>query len=127
MVKKLSTGEGEWWNCTNCFLEVQFQYLLRYPSNNRTFMPSIGSWCVVIHLSIIHVITPSWKVTFPVTQKPTPRTVFNLQASDWVHCEEETGVYYQLSLFSYKLLILKKILFKVNFARKKIRTFQKIP
>ena len=22
---------------------------------------------------------------------------FNLQASDWVHCEEETGAYYQLS------------------------------
>ena len=32
---------------------------------------------------------------FPVTSKPTPPTVFSLQASDWVHCEEETGAYYQ--------------------------------
>ena len=50
-------------------------------------------------------ITPSCKVTFLVTQKPTPPTVFNLKASDWVHCEEETGVYYQLSQFINKLLI----------------------
>ena len=26
--------------------------------------------------------------------------VFNLQASDWVHCEGETGEYYQLSRHS---------------------------
>ena len=45
------------------FLDVKFWYLLEYPSillgylsNNCTFMPSIGSWCVIIHLSIIHVI-----------------------------------------------------------------------
>ena len=37
-------------------------------------------------------------------QKPTPRRVFNLQASDWVHCEEETGAYYQLSRLTYKLI-----------------------
>ena len=43
-------------------------------------------------------------MTFSVTQKPTPQTVFNLQASDWVHCEEETGAYYQLSHFTYKLI-----------------------
>ena len=36
------------------------------------------------------------KVIFSGTQKPTPPTVFNLQASDGVHCEEETGAYYQL-------------------------------
>ena len=28
---------------------------------------------------------------FSGTQKPTPPTFFNLQASDWVHCEEKTG------------------------------------
>ena len=37
------------------------------------------------------------KVTFPVTSKPPPPTVFNLLALDWVHCEEETGAYTQLS------------------------------
>ena len=46
----------------------------------------------------------SLRVTFPVTSKLTPPTVFNLQASDWVHCEEETSAYYQLSQHSYKLL-----------------------
>ena len=40
-------------------------------------------------------------MTFPVTQKPTPPTVFNLQASDWVHCEEETGAYYQSIISVY--------------------------
>ena len=39
---------------------------------------------------------------FPVTSKPTPPTVFNLQALDWVHCKEETGAYYQLSWNTYK-------------------------
>ena len=45
-------------------------------------------------------------MTFRVTQKPTRPTVFNLQASDSVHCEEETGAYYQLSRFTYKLVLL---------------------
>ena len=52
--------------------------------------------------------TPSSKVTFLVTQKRTPPTVFNLQASDWVHCEEETDAYYQLSRFTCKFLKKKK-------------------
>ena len=59
---------------------------------------------------------------FPVTQKPTPPTVLNLQAPDWVHYEEETGVYYQLSQNTYKLV--KKIIksFKViYFFAKKLR------
>ena len=47
----------------------------------------------------------SWKVTFPVTSKPFPPAVFNLQASDWVHCEEETGAHTKLSGHSYKLLL----------------------
>ena len=64
-------------------------------------------------------------MTFPVTSKTTPPTVLNLQASDWVHCEEETGAYKQLSQFTYKLL--KKIqIFKVYFSLKN-STFQKIP
>ena len=43
-------------------------------------------------------------MTFSGTQKPTPPTVFNLQASDWVHCEEETGVHAGISLHTYKLV-----------------------
>ena len=41
-----------------------------------------------INFSILQPL--SWKVTFSSTQKPTPPIVFNLQASDWVHCGEET-------------------------------------
>ena len=48
---------------------------------------------------------------FPVTSKPTPLTVFNLQALDWVHCEEETGAY--LSRHTYKLVNKNSQIFKV--------------
>ena len=72
------------------------------------------------------MLSPSWKVTFPVTLKPTPPTVFNQQASDWVHCEEDLGAYAQLAFNTYKLL--KKIKFlKVFILPKKIHAFQKIP
>ena len=70
---------------------------------------------------------PSWKVTFPITQKPIPPRVFNLQASDWVHCEEETGAYYQLSRLTYKLIIFVKKILKLLILPQKIVTFQKIP
>ena len=39
-----------------------------------------------------------------VTSKPTPPTAFNLQASDWVQCEEEAGAYTQLFLNTHKLV-----------------------
>ena len=58
-------------------------------------------------------------MTFPVTQKPTPPRVFNLQALDWVHCEEETGAYYQLSRFTYKLVIVFFFKFKLLIFREK--------
>ena len=67
----------------------------------------------------------SRKVTFLVTSKPTPRTIFNLQASDWVHCEEETGVYYQLSWHSYKLVIFFLQFLKLFILPKKIILFIK--
>ena len=73
------------------------QYILGYPSNNHTFSL----------LLVLYVLVPSiysffylLKVTFSGTQKPSPPTVFNLQASDWVHCEEETDAYHQLSQFT---------------------------
>ena len=57
-------------------------------------------------------------MTFSGTQKPTPPTFFNLQASDWVHCEEETGVYYQLSRFTYRLVLFFLQIFNGYFAQK---------
>ena len=62
----------------------------------------------------------------PVTQNTTPPTVFNLQVSNWVHCEEKTGAHYQLSRFNYKLVTFFFLIKVVNFARKKIHAFQKI-
>ena len=56
-------------------------------------------------------ITPSGKVTFPVT---------NLQASDWVHCEEETGAYSQLSQYTYKKFFFNLFILKKNALFKKI-------
>ena len=51
---------------------------------------------------------------FSGTQKPTPPTVSNQQASDWVHCEEETGVYYQLYRLTDKMVIFF-LIFKVAY------------
>ena len=59
---------------------------------------------------------------FPVTSKPTPPTVFNLQASDWVHCEEEMGAYAQMTFNTYKLFKKFLQIFKiVYFATKNSR------
>ena len=43
-------------------------------------------------------------MTFSATQKPSPPTVFNLQALDWVHCEEETGSHIGISQRTSKLV-----------------------
>ena len=64
---------------------------------------------------------------FSNTQKPTPPTIFNLQASDWAHCEEETGVYYQLSQFTYKLVFFLNIFLKLFILQKKHALFKKFP
>ena len=81
---------------------------------------------LLIYLKDMLSIPPSWKVTFSGTQKPTPPTVFNLPVSDWVHCEEETGVYYQLSRNYYKLLLFYKFL-KLFILSKKCALFKKFP
>ena len=58
-------------------------------------------------------ILPSWKVTFLVTSKPTPPTVFNLQALDCFHYKEETRAYAQISRHTYKLFLKSLQIFKV--------------
>ena len=63
-------------------------------------------------------------MTFPITSKPTPRTVFDLDASDLVHCEEETGAYAQFIFYPYKFFFFIQS-FKV-YLSKKIHAFQKI-
>ena len=64
---------------------------------------------------------------FLATKKPTPPTVLNLQASDWIHCEEETGAYTKFTFITYKLVIIFLQIFKVVYFAKKICAFQKIP
>ena len=64
-------------------------------------------------LLVLYVLLPSiysffylttTQVTFPGTKKSLQSTVFNVQASGWVHCEEETGAYYQLYRHTHKLV-----------------------
>ena len=61
-------------------------------------------YVLVISIHSFFYLTTVLKNVVFGTQKPTPPTVVNLQALDWVHCEEETGAYYQLSRFTYKLV-----------------------
>ena len=46
----------------------------------------------------------------------------NLQALDWVDCEEETNAYYQLSLYTYKFVI---VFLKLFILQKKFALFRK--
>ena len=113
------------WKCNfSIYLNIQVYYL--YIQAITTLLCLILVLYVLvpsIH-SFFYLATLSWKVTFSGTQKPTPPTVFNLQASDWVHCEEETGVYYQLSRFTYKFVKKKKKL-KLLILPQKIFEFKK--
>ena len=43
------------WKCILQYLLGYQSILLGYPSNIHSFMPSIGSWYVIIHVSIIHI------------------------------------------------------------------------
>ena len=71
----------------------------------------------------------SLKVTFLVTSKLTPPTLFNLQALEWIHCEEETDALTGISRLTSKLLHLKKKIKVVqvfwNVALKKYVHFKK--
>ena len=70
------------------YLDIQVYYLdIQAITPLLAFYWIFMCWFLLfIHFSILQPL--SWKVTFSSTQKPTPPTVFNLQASDWVHCEE---------------------------------------
>ena len=80
--------------------------LLGYPSNNHTLCYLLVIYVLVpsIHY-FLYLTTALLKSGDSGTQTTSPPTVFNLQASNWVYCEEETGACYQLQRFIYKLLI----------------------
>ena len=86
----------------------------QYPHFYAFYWFFICWFLLFIHFSTLQPL--SWKVSFYGTQKPTPPPVFNTQASDWVHCEEETGAYYQLSRITSKFVKKKKnLLLKLLF------------
>ena len=79
-------------------------------------------WCrekVMVYYYYMLYKLLSWKITFPVTSKPSAPTIFNLQASDWVHCEEETGVHTGISRQTSKFVLFFKQFFKLFILAKK--------
>ena len=135
----LSTGGGRaWgnggtiqiasWKCNfGIYLDIQVYYL------DIKAITTLLCLILVLYVlvpsidSFFYLITALLKSEVSGTQKPTPPTVFNLQASDWVNCEEETDAFYQLSRFTYKLYFLFLRIFKVVYFAQKICVFQKIP
>ena len=83
--------------------------------------------CFLLFINFSTIQPLSWKVTFSGTQKPLQPTVFNLQASDWVHREEETGAYHQLYRHTYKFIIFFLQISKFSYFASKKHGFQKIP
>ena len=88
-------------------------------------MPSIGSLCVVSYYSFIFLCYNRSPEKWRFLVLKSLLSVFNLKALDWVHCEEETGAYYQLSQNFYKLFLFSVQIFKVYFVQKTL-AFKKI-
>ena len=63
----------------------------------------------------------------PVTSKPTPPTVFNVQAPNWVHFEEKTGAHTRMSWQTNKFVCIFKQIFKVFYFGEKKTKYQKFP
>ena len=76
-----------------------------------------------IHFSTLQPL--SWKVKFSGTQKASNPRVFNLQASDWLHCEEETGAYYSIYYGTSKLVSFFFLILKLLILAKKKSWFSK--
>ena len=133
--KGIHWEEGAWWNrgtvqiaswkCNfSIYLDIHVYYLV--------FQAITTLLCLLLVLYvqgssiylIFYLTTTLLKSAFSGTQKPTTPTVFNLQASDWVHCEEETDQYLGLPInWLFYFLFFKSCLF----CPQKISAFQKIP
>ena len=80
------------WRCNfSIYLDIQVYYLDIQAITTLYAFYWLYMCCflLVSHFSTLQPL--SWKVTFSGTKKIIEPTVFNLQASDWLHCEEETG------------------------------------
>ena len=94
------------WKCNFCiYLDMQVYYL--------DILVITTLLCVLLVLyvldpsiySIFYLTTALLKSDVFRTHRPTRPTVFNLQASQQVHCEEKAGSYYQLSRITSKLVV----------------------
>ena len=85
--------------------------------------------CWVLLYIHFYTLQPlSWKVTFSGTQKIFKPTVFNLQASDWLHYEEETSAHFSMWWFTFKLYFFFILILKVAyFGTKNYAIFKKFP
>ena len=64
-------------------------------------------------------------MTFSGIQKCSQPTIFNLQASDWLRCEEETGTHYSISRRTSKLVSFFLWILKVAYFGTKNTRFSK--
>ena len=108
--KKVIHWRGAWgnggtvkiasWKCNfGIYLDIQVYYLdIQAITTLLVFYAFYWFFmCWFLLFITFSILQPlSWKVTFSVTQMAFPPTVFNLQALNWVCCEEETGAYYKL-------------------------------
>ena len=122
------------WKCNfSIYLDIQVYYL--YIQAYYLYIQAITTLLGL--LLLLYVLLPSVYSFFYLTttlmksdifrhSKSSQPTVFNLQALDWIHCEQETGAYYQLYRHTYKLAKFFLQISKVSyFAPKKYADFKK--
>ena len=117
------------WRCNfSIYLDVQVYYL-----DIQAITTLYGFYwlymCCFLLFSYFSTLQPlSRKVTFSRTKKIIEPTVFNLQALDWLHCEEEACAHLSMSQFSSKLVSFFILILKVAyFGTKKYVFFKKFP
>ena len=93
------------WTCNfSIYLDIQV-YLFDIQAITTLLCLLLVLYVFVPSFYVFIFLPTSWKLTFSGIQNLLQPTVFNQQASDWVHCEEETGAYYQLSRHAYKFVL----------------------
>ena len=110
------------WKCNfSIYLDIQVYYL-----DNQAITALYAFYWLFMccFLLFSHFSTLSLKSDIFRNQKDNWATVFNLQALDWFHCEEETGAHLSMSQFSSKLVSFFYFNFETClFWHKKMRDF----
>ena len=93
------------WKCNfSIYLDIQVYYL-----DIQAITTLLGLLLVLYALlpsiySFFHLTTTLMKSGIFWHSKSSQPTIFNLQALDWTHCEEEIGAYYQLYRHTHKFV-----------------------